>query len=157
MASPTTDKSSKAILTHLDACYEEGKKYREEFSKEWDRANDVLRGQVWPERRPSYKINATMNYLGQIIEKKVSLLTDSKPVVDIVPTKKGPYMDAAAEVIKNASRGIFEERQFSSKLAEFIVMEQLFGLCHVKVPWDDSLDFGNGNVDITVTGWRRFS
>jgi hypothetical protein len=149
-------KAEKDIIAYLDKCYDEGKKYREEYSKEWDRANDILRGKIWPERRPSYKINATMNYLGQAIEKKVSLLTDSKPIVDIVPMKMGPNMDAAAEVIKKGSESIFDERQFGAKLTEFITLEQVFGLCHVKTPWDRTLDYGNGNVDIVVVDPRNF-
>lgn len=148
------DKAEKALLKHLDDLYTEGSKYRDDHAKEWERAIDMVRGKVWPEKRPSYKVNATMNFLDQIVEKKVALLTDSRPTINVVATKTG--LDHACEMLTQVCEGVMEERFFERKLCEFLFFDQLFGMCYFKTPWRSDLNFGRGAIDIMTIDPRMF-
>lgn len=136
------------LLAHLGKLYDEGAKARDKWSRNWKHSIDVIRGKMWPDKRPKYKIDAVMNFLGQIVEKKTALLTDSRPSFDIVSRKKG--LDDVCAILKKVNEGIDEERSWEQKLTEFVMLEQHFGVAYTNTCFDSSLDWGRGDIDIVV-------
>lgn len=136
------------LLSHLEKLYNEGAKARDKWSKNWKHSIDIIRGKMWPDKRPKYKIDAVMNFLGQIVEKKTAMLTDSKPTFDIVSRKKG--LDDVCAILKKVNEGIDEERSWEQKLTEFVMLEQHFGIAYTNTCFDKSLDWGRGDIDVVI-------
>jgi hypothetical protein len=141
-------KGEQELLAYLNKLYDEGTKARDKWSKNWKHSIDVIRGKTWPDKRPKYKIDAVMNFLGQIVEKKTAMLTDSRPTFDIVSRKKG--LDDVCAMLKKVNEGIDEERSWEQKLTEFVMLEQHFGMAYTNTCFDPSLDWGHGDIDIVV-------
>jgi len=139
---------SKLLIKYLDTLYKEGSLYRDEFSKGWDRAVKVAAGDVWPDKRPSYKVDAAMNFLGQILEKKTAQLTDGRPTINILSRKEG--LDGACKILLKVAEGVLEEINLEQRLTEAISLDQYFGLVFTKVPFDGDAFQGLGAIDIEV-------
>lgn len=144
----------KTLLTHLGNLYNEGARYREKTTQDWKHSVEVVKGNMWPERRPKYKVSAVMNFLEQVIEKKTALLTDSRPTADVVSRKKG--LDEVCGILKKVVDAIFEGINWEQKLVEFVYMEQYFGHCSVNTCFDKALDYGRGDIDVVVLDPRTY-
>ena len=150
----TQTDAEKQFITFLNSLYEEGSKFRKKTTQDWQHSIDIMQGKMWPEKRPSYKVNATMNFLAQVVEKKTALLTDAKPVANVVTRKKG--LDEVCQILSKVIDAIFEERGWEQKLTEFVFLEQYFGLSAINTCYDKSLDWGLGDIDFAVLDPRTF-
>lgn len=139
---------------YLDGLYVEGSAHRAVASKNWDNAIKVIRGQTWPERRPKYKVNAVMNFLNQIVERKAALLTDSRPTINV--TSRKAKDDPLCDLLQKTIEGILEEKNFEQKLTEFVMLEEYFGFALINTCFDSALDYGKGDVDLVVIDPRCF-
>jgi hypothetical protein len=146
----------KQLLSHLDKLFNEGAEARNKASQGWDRAIKTIKGNVWPERRPKYKVDAVMNFLSTILERKAALLTDSRPAISVVSRKTKPTDDPLCEILQKTIEGILDEKNFEQRLTEFVMLEQMFGFALFNTTWDRNLDYGNGDVDIVVIDPRCF-
>jgi len=142
------------LISRLNKLYDEGVKYRDEWGKEWDRFLERRRGKFWDERRPSYRINAVLNFLNKIVERKTATLTDSRPMIQIVSRRPG--LDDVCDALTRVISAIFEERNWERRLTELIELEQTFGIAGVSTCWDSSLDYGRGDIDILILDPRTF-
>jgi len=143
-----------SLLKYLSKLYAEGSEARAKASKNWDKAIKTIKGETWPERRPKYKINAVMNFLSQIVERKAALLTDSRPT--IVVASRTQKDDPVAEILQKTIEGILDERSFEQKLTEFVMLEEYFGFALFNTCYDKSLDYGKGDIDLVVIDPRCF-
>jgi len=104
---------------YLDSLYTEGSAHRAKASKGWDQAIKTIKGDVWPGRRPKYKVNAVMNFLNQVVERKAALLTDSRPTIAV--TSRNATDDPICDVLQKTIEGILEEHNFEQKITEFVM------------------------------------
>lgn len=137
-------REEQVLLTHLGKIRDEGIRAREEHSKNWDHTISVVKGDTWPKKRPSYMINASMNFLHQIIERKAALLTDNKPTINIMARRQG--LDPVAEVLKKTVEAILDKENFEQKLLEHLFYEQYFGIGFWNTPWDKTANYGRGDI-----------
>lgn len=142
------------LIKHLNRLYIEGTDARSKISQNWEKSIKIIKGETWPERRPKYKINAVMNFLSQIIERKAALLTDTRPTIAVASrTQKD---DPVAEILQKAIEGILEEKNFEQKLTEFVMLEEYFGFALFNTCYDKNLDYGRGDIDLVVIDPRCF-
>ncbi len=151
---PIISDKEKKFLAHLNSLYEEGAMFRKKATQDWQHSLEVVRGNVWPKRRPKYKVDATMNFLNQVVEKKTALLTDGKPVATVVSRKRGT--DPVCGILQKVIEAIFEERSWEQRLTEFVFLEQYFGMAAFNTCFDKSLDWGRGDIDMVVLDPRTF-
>ncbi|MEM2125702.1 MAG: hypothetical protein QXQ53_04825 [Candidatus Methanosuratincola sp.] len=140
------------LLTYLNSLYQEGARFREKVSQDWQRAIKVYKGKIWPENRPSYKVNATMNFLAQIVERKTALLTDTKPIASVTSRHKGGILDPVCEILTKTIDAILSEINWERKLTELIFLEQLFGLAGLNTCYNQETT----DIDIVVLDPRSF-
>jgi len=105
-----------------DKNQEEGKI---EFASEWSTYIDLLRGNHWPKRRPSHKVNAVMNIILENIERKDALLTDSKPI-PAVSARSEKYQDTA-DILNILLEQVFESSSFNQAMVDMVHNSQTFG------------------------------
>lgn len=146
--------SEENLNRYLNKLYLEGAQARSTASKNWDQAIETIKGNVWPKRRPKYKVNAVMNFLSQIIERKAALLTDSRPTISVVSRNK--VDDPVCEILTKTIEGILDEKNFEQKLTEFVMLEEYFGFALFNTCYDKNLDYGNGDIDLVVIDPRCF-
>ena len=142
------------LIKYLDSLYIEGAGARAKASQNWEQGIEAIKGNVWPQRRPKYKINAVMNFLAQIIERKAAILTDSRPTITVVSRKQ--MDDPVADILQKVIEGILDEKNFEQKITEFVMLEQYFGFALFNTCYDKSLDYGNGDIDLVVIDPRCF-
>lgn len=150
---PLSESETK-LLRYLDSLYAEGAAHRGQASKTWDTAIKTIRGNVWPDRRPKYKISAVMNFLNQIVERKAALLTDSRPTITVTSRKSKD--DPLCELLQKTIEGILDEKNFEQKITEFVMLEEYFGFALFNTCWDKNLDYGKGDIDLVVIDPRCF-
>ena len=143
-----------SLIKYLNKLYTEGSEARSKVSKNWDRAIKTIKGETWPDRRPKYKINAVMNFLAQIVERKAALLTDSRPTIVVASRKQKD--DPVSEILQKTIEGILDERSFEQKLTEFVMLEEYFGFALFNTCFDKNLDYGKGDIDLVVIDPRCF-
>lgn len=141
-------------LNFLSTLYEEGSRHRANHSSSWDRAIKTIKGEVWPERRPKYKLNAIMNFLSQIVERKAALITDSRPSISVQSRKM--EQDPLCSILEKVISAILDEKNFEQRLTEFVMLEEHFGFALFNTCWDQSLDYGRGDIDLVVVDPRTF-
>jgi hypothetical protein len=142
------------LLRHLDKLYLEGSEARSKVSQNWSRSIETIKGNTWPQRRPKYKVNAVMNFLSEIVERKAALLTDSRPTISVVSRKK--LDDPICEILQKVIEGILDEKNFEQRLTEFVMLEEYFGFALINTCYDRNLDNGNGDIDLVVIDPRCF-
>lgn len=144
----------KKLLTYLNSLYREGAQFRQKATQDWAHSIEVMKGNVWPSKRPKYKVNATMNFLAQVVEKKTALLTDSKPTANVVSRQRG--LDPVCEILQKVIDAVFERINWEQRLTEFVFLEQYFGLAAVNTCFDKALDWGEGDIDVAILDPRTF-
>jgi len=143
-----------SINKYLDSLYVEGSAHRAIASKNWENSIKAIKGDLWPSRRPKYKVNAVMNFLSQIVERKAALLTDSRPTISVTSRKQKD--DPLCEVLQKTIEGILEEKSFEQKLTEFVMLEEYFGFALFNTCFDQALDYGKGDIDLVTIDPRCF-
>jgi hypothetical protein len=95
-----------------------------------------------------------MNFLGQIVERKAALLTDSRPTISV--TSRKAKDDPISELLQKTIEGILEEKSFEQKITEFVMLEEYFGFAVFNTCFDKALDYGKGDIDLVVIDPRCF-
>ena len=95
------DKQDEKLLKRLNACWEEGKKMRDIISKDWDNNPEMLKGDQLAKNRPAHKPPAVLNKLRSVAERKIALLTDTKPKFSVTPGKSGTGYPKVSDVLKD--------------------------------------------------------
>jgi len=127
--------------------FREASVYKETISKNWSEYITFLRGTTqWPARRPSYKVNALINFLVENIERKTALLTDAKPIPKVVP-RSDQFQDTA-DIINDLISMVFEENSFNQASCDLIDNAQLFGSGFMGTPFNKSADNGRGGINV---------
>jgi hypothetical protein len=142
------------LIKRLDILYKEGSEFRSKNSKGWESAIKTIRGETWPEKRPKYKVDAVMNFLAQIVERKAALLTDSRPTITVSSNKQQD--DDVAKILQKTIEGILDERNFEQKITEFVMLEEYFGFALFNTCYDKNLNYGKGDLDLVVIDPRCF-
>jgi len=114
-----------AYVNKLTNLFTEAAQFKSMFSSNWSNYIDLLRGKHWPNKRPSYKVNAVLNIILENIERKDALLTDSKPI-PAVSARSEQYQDTA-DILNILLEKVFESSSFNQAMVDMIHNSQTFG------------------------------
>lgn len=111
-----------------------------------------LRGDQWPVNRSTaspYRSDAgqyrfTLNLMNQLLKRKTALITDTRPNIDVIPTDKSAA--GAADVVKEAIVGLWEEQSFDQAAARELVRAATIGATVGMPIWDPTARFGRGDI-----------
>lgn len=86
----------------------------------------------------------TLNILNANMKRKVALLTDSRPQIDVVPYSKHRQQSAAAQ--KAAMLGLWDEQSLDQSFSRECVRAGTIG-CTLCLPiWDPTANYGRGDI-----------
>ena len=128
----------------------EARHSRREVESQWESNLNYAKGKQWPEKIPEHRVDFVLNLIKSTIKRKAGLLTDTKPVIEVLP-RSDESLTGAGEILTSTIRGIWDERSIMSELTTLLYLAQIFGVGPANVLWDRYLDFGRG--DIRVKNW----
>lgn len=150
-------KTEDDIKKYLENINIEMDEYKKQYvSKEWDDVPDFYLGKThWNKYRPSHKASPVLNFLRQAIERKTSMMTDTKPFVDILPyyDPLQDIADALVEIMKCK----WSEYSLDMTLTDIIFYAELFGTCGTNTLYDKTLHFGEGDSTIRCIDPRNLN
>jgi len=126
--------------------YQEAAFHKAQFSSSWSSFTRFLRGKQWPDRRPTYKVSAVLNFLLENIERKNALLTDTKPIPQVTPTAD-KFQDTA-DILNIICRHIFQSSQFDQSMVTLVDFSQVLGSGFTGTLWQKDEFTGRGDVYI---------
>lgn len=150
-------KSEKDIKKYLEGIDSEMDEYKSRYvSKDWRDIPDFYLGKShWGEHRPSHKASPVLNFLRQAIERKTSMMTDSKPFVDVLPYYD-PLQDVADAIVE-IMKAKWSEFSLDMALTDIIFYAELFGTCGTNTLFDRTLDFGEGDSTMQMIDPRNLN
>ena len=150
-----TGKQENLYLKRLQGMRKEGVLAKKAKTPGWDMFPAFYRGNHYPAKMPKHKVKAVLNLIQQLVERKAALLTDSKPMIKVVPTtyaagsnpKHLEQQSNAAQAIECAIGGIWRKTYFSESLAKAITLAEIFGCVGFHIPWNMGIGT-HGDVDL---------
>lgn len=128
------DKDDK-LISRLNKYWEEGKKMRDIVSKDWDNNPEMLKGDQLAKNRPAHKPPAVLNKLRSVSERKIALMTDTKPKFEVTPGKSGTGYSKVADVLKDTANAWWDDRSMDQVIARGLYYPINFGAFPVKTVW----------------------
>lgn len=130
----------------LNKYYTEAALYKQQYTKNWDRFTRFLKGEQWPERRPSHKVSSVINFTIENVERKTALLTDAKPIPSISP--RSDAFQNTADILNDLCSVIFESSDFGQAMSDVVYNAQVFGSGFLSTIYDRGGNNGRGIVSI---------
>lgn len=88
------------------------------------------------------------NILGNLVDRKVALLTQAKP--EIRASARKPDLGESSEVLTNTSRAILDQNNFDALVERAGDLACTFGYVGFNTAWDPNADFGQGDIVISA-------
>jgi len=126
--------------------YNEAAQDKEKYSLNWRQYMDFLRGRQWPERRPSYKISAVVNFMIENIERKTALLTDARPIPKV--RARSDEAQDTADILNTMLSLIFESSNYSQARAELVENAQVLGLGSLATLYNPDANVKTGDISV---------
>ena len=145
-------KKGQELIVFLTKIYEEAFSVQKERRKKYEEYTSYYHGQIWP--KDSHRLKIVINHLKEIITRKVSLMTDVIPVIELLPSDERLF--PVAEALKKVITALWEEYSWSDTLQELIYFNQLYGSAFTNTCWDPALDWGKGDINIIVGDPRSY-
>ena len=149
LSHPQVSTEERRTLRFLHRLVDEAQSFKDDIgiSSRSDRVREFMVSafsrKVIEEKPHRSRIN--LNKIRSVLTRQAGMLTESRPSLD-VKSKAGRR--EAAETLKMAIEGIWNERNFQQAITQGIVFAQKYGYASCYVPWDEGLDFGRGDVNL---------
>ena len=123
------------LVTRLKAYKREAVRAKKEHTGNWESYIGLYRGTGhWPKGLPDYKVQATLNLILNLVERKTAMLTDSNPVlkvISLVGDGADPALKQKAELtakaLENVIQAIWQEHNIVQRLGRLLTYAQVFG------------------------------
>lgn len=122
-------------LKKLNALYDEGKKFRDLTAKDWPGNTDMLRGDQLAPNRPQHKPPAVLNKLRSISERKIALMTDTKPRFEVTPTGTGSNNAEVANILKETGNAWWDDACIDQVIARGLYYPITMGAMLTQTRW----------------------
>ncbi len=138
----------------------EAQQSRKTYDHKWEYYYQLYRSNHWPTKTVGrsagqWQARLAINYIYSIIESIISVMTDSRPKINILPTS--PEQQFYAGNLQEAMDCIWYRRKAQSKLQDALRNAMIYGVGYLKVWWDPDLERGRGDVEIGVPDpWSIF-
>jgi len=134
--------------------FTEAAQFKQQFTSQWSDFISFLRGDQWPKRRPSYKVDAVINIILENIERKDALLTDAKPIPS-VSARSEQYQDTA-DILNIMLQKIFESSSFNQAMVDLVHNSQTFGNGGVGTVYNLDTFSGRGESEVVSYDPRAY-
>lgn len=124
-----------ALIEKLNSYWEEGKRMRDIISKDWDNNPEMLKGDQLAKNRPAHKPPAVLNKLRSVSERKIALMTDTKPRFEVTPGKSGTGYSSVADILRDTANAWWDDQSIDQKFARGLYYPVNFGIMVTKLPW----------------------
>jgi hypothetical protein len=144
------DSGSPEMIKKLDQIDAEGKSANDKIGRKRDRWLRIWRGESNSgpgPQRPDPMFSADI--LTSAIERKISLLSEGQPILDIQPRRYG--LDATGLILKAATKGVWDQQQFPIALELLLTYAGIFGCGGFRTRWEPTAGYGFG--EITLSAW----
>ena len=134
------------IVERTWACFNEARNYDKQYKKDWDRWYRLYEGKHWSGSAREWQSQPVINLTFSVIETITSILTDSRPQVQVVP--RAPENDRVALVLGHIVEWLWESNDLDIKLPKSVKNSLIFGNAFLKVTWDPTARGGLGDIKI---------
>lgn len=148
MAAPYRD----PLNEKLRKLYDEANTVKQLIERDWSGATDMLRGQQLHPNRPRHKPPAVLNMLRPLAERKISMMTDTKPRMKVMATRAGTGYPNAARLLDEATNAWWDDFGMDMTLARGILQAITFGSLIVNTYWSPS----RGDIVVDIVDPRNF-
>jgi hypothetical protein len=135
-------------IKHTDAILAEASSAQKDIRAEFARNTELYKGNIWPKGKPKHEVSMVANHLKETIIRKVSLMTDVPPQLEIFPTHDSLY--DSSKMLKECITGLWEQNGWSDSLQEIIYFNELNGCAYTSTIWDQDLNWGDGDINLVV-------
>lgn len=132
------------IVNFVSDLFLKAKRYRQNFDKDWLQYYQFFKGEQWPNKRPSYRHSEVLNFIHPTLQTIVSILTDSRPNVQVLPENPSDY--EFAEILNQVCSAKWDKLQWSRIVAECILDASIYGTALAPVLWDKEKYDGVGDI-----------
>ena len=136
----------------LDDLDQESKVGKDVWSqnKRWDRYAELSRGEkIWGDREyPLFRADIISPTVGR----KVALLTESEPIIDIIPQRGG--IDATATILKETIKALWQAQSMQMMLDAIGRYMGAFGSGGSRVIWNPEASYGLGDIELPAVDPR---
>jgi hypothetical protein len=154
--------ASRELVRHLDRLEEESVLRQDETQLSEAETNlRFLRGQQWPAtegpaspyRPEAAQYRFVMNLINQNLKRKVALITDTRPQIDVMPLSAA--RKKSAELYKKVLTALWDENNFDQLAARELVRAAAIGSTVCVPIWNESALYGRGNVQFNMYDPRQ--
>ena len=142
------------LIKYLDKIEDEGKSAQAEKIKEYETYIDCYRGDIWKRSANKPRVKIVANHLKEIVTRKVALMTDVTPQIEILPTDDSLF--DTCKVLKEVFGALWEQYSWSDTLQEIIYFNMFGGYVFADTTWDGVLNWGGGDININVGDPRQY-
>lgn len=133
------------LLHFLDKIDQEAADGRGDLNKRIEENIDLARGKQWRGKTSPWFL---YNIIESCIEDKIGKLSETRPKINVRPTKNG--LGVPAKVLSKAVSGIWDKRKFEYKSERVAAWGMAAGVAFIGTPYNRDLDNGVGDVDIVI-------
>lgn len=132
----------KQMLKFLDTLESESIAVEKDTKSAWDSNLAWFRGQQWTtkNRRPLFLANK----INEIVRRKAAKLTEMKPEIYVQARRKG--LKTTATVLEETIQAGWDEYGMQMLLSDVVYNIELYGAGVLSLQYDNSLDFGRGDI-----------
>lgn len=127
-----------ALIDRLNRMWDESRRVKDIIEKDWSGSRDMIRGDQLPKRRPEHKPPAVLNLMRPLIERKLAMLTDTKPRFTVQPCRSGEGYAKAAKLLDECSQAWWDDTGVDVTLVRAAFFAQAYGTCVLQLRWSTS-------------------
>ena len=133
------------IVKMVEHLFEEARSKVEKYHPRWLENYKAFVGDMWEQKRPSYRHSEVLNFIFSEIHSTLALMTDIRPQVEAIPEDPEDY--AFAEAISKVIVSKWDRDAYNLVLAEAILDSSIYGTSIGGVDWDEKEADGLGDYD----------
>jgi hypothetical protein len=137
--------SEEKLLKFLNTLDDEGASARGDLDRRMTDNLDQFRGKQWKSSKPPYFL---FNIIEASLEDKGGRLSETKPTINVMPTKNG--LKDAAECLTKTVESIWHRRRMEFKTERIALYGAIAGAAFVGTPFNRRLANGIGDIDLVI-------
>ncbi len=139
------DQREAELIQYVERLHREGSRVREgtdldhvELHQKW------VRGAQWPSNTPRADPQFVLNLLNDHVQRKAGLLTDARPILDVVAKKAA--LRTNADILKSCLQSVWDETSWTERLTKGLGFAMIAGSNVGMMQWDPLADHGLGDL-----------